>query len=200
MKNLSLAALVVSVLFMIVLVVRESVSAIDTSGMIVGVVEPAIELRWETDADYCGDPIDPYRDVCMDVVASVPVGTSSGIISVGSNSPNGYLVTLKMRNDDANLNRLVSQSVAEYISPVSSSTLTDNTWGFYAGTTPSYQAVPLASTSGANIVSYATTPNRGAAPGTDIIPVTFGVRVNFLLPTQTSYSNQVIFTAVANPI
>ena len=195
-----LITIALSIALFVFLAHLQPVAAADQSGEVTGIVQSAIELEWETTQDYCDDLLYPYRDICITLSGSAPVGSGSGIVTVRCNNPNGYFVTLKMRNDNAALNRLISLDVSEFIAPTTSASLDVNSWGFYAGSTANYLAVPLASTAGANIISAAYTPNKGALAGTDEITVTFGARIDFLLPTHTSYSNQVIFTAAANAL
>jgi len=194
-----LIVMITSLVLIIILAFLQPASAVDQSGEVTGIVASAIEIEWETDADYCGG--DNYNDVCLTTSISTPMDSGFGTVTASSNNPTGYFVTLQMRND-TNQNNLVPAdvSVLRYIAPTPNTALsTVNTWGFYAGSTSSWLAVPRTIAPATNIISAASTSNKGTGPGTDQITVTFGVLTDATLPTTTTYANQVVFTAAANP-
>lgn len=162
-------------------------------------------------------PVDPINNDPAHISASMTedngYATGGETLTVSSNNPTGYSVTLKMANDDKNMNYLVSSDVSNYtdngtvldttknvIAPTTQASLTPSTWGFYLDDREDYyRAVPLNTATGINIIAEATTPNQGRSAGTDTLIITYGVMIDWLLPANTSYTNRVLYTATNNP-
>ena len=125
-------------------------------------------------------------------------------VGVATNAANGY--TLKISVNNTTSNALVhsdTSKVSAQIGPagtnVTSSTMGVNTWGYAVGSS-NYNGVPLKGSP----ATIKTTSEPTAASGTsetgrsiDATQVSFGTKVSTALPAGT-YSNQVLFTAVAN--
>ena len=130
--------------------------------------------------------------------------SDASVVNVVTNAPLGYKLYIS-----ASSANLTSSGITQSFAPVSSTTLTVNTWGFSldTGSTKSWQAVPQVTnpgsmeedaiiSAGATKISELATPNYPT--GTDI-PVYYGVNADTNMLTGT-YSTTVTYTAFGEGI
>jgi hypothetical protein len=129
-------------------------------------------------------------------------------VLVGTNNATGYAVTIQMAADAQNEaatpatygQSLIGAVVAETVKTVTpvvgaGVALTANTWGYNTTAGATFSPVPKNQTDQSGT---AATLYTSAAAGQATTTVTFGVKVDATLPSDT-YSNYVLYTASANP-
>jgi hypothetical protein len=130
--------------------------------------------------------------ISADPSVSDGFATAAVPITVSSNNPAGYSLTLSMISTDANSGQLWNATAATGLAGIAAgpTALTANTWGYNLDSSANFSAVP-ASSSAATLIAPTGTF------GSTSITVTYGAQVDYTLPANTIYSNQVTYTASA---
>ncbi len=139
----------------------------------------------------------------MEIVpkASGTFNSKSATVTVSTNNTSGYKIFMNTLDDTPNLknvNTTTDKVIASVATNVTSQTMPINTWGYNlsAGSvvpsdTMTFSKIPAVSTQIEKIDS-----TTGAS---DTFTLSFGAKIDTTLPAG-QYSNQVVLSAVANPI
>jgi len=117
------------------------------------------------------------------------IGTANDTVTVNSNAPAGYDVTIASSDSTNAMTRTGGGSLAA----TSSTALDLNSWGYSLDAGTTYAGVPV--TGAATNISSPAGPSTGVG---DVLTVTYGVNVDTSVPTGM-YTESVTYTATAKP-
>lgn len=137
--------------------------------------------------------VDASTSISITPTDQQKIATGTNNISITNTCSAGATVTMKAKTTETALTPTSTNSggVNKTIAATTSSSLSDNAWGFSTNSGSTYYAIPASTATPASIYNEMT-----AQTAAKTIPVTFGVKIDSSIPSGT-YTNDIVYTMAA---